>query len=132
MKEKIKRWLRTISEIIALVIFLFWFFAGVLPKDLFENVKINEIWKWVITIIVFAPMGYLVFGAIIEHIKPIIKGFKAETSPMRKVIFICRLASLIIVFYELYYYFRGYKLGLILALLSFIIWCICSYLLKEK
>ncbi len=132
MKREIKWWLKRILGIIISISLFFWLFAGVLPTDLFENVKINEIWKWVITIIIFAPMGYLVIGGSGMLIKNIIGGFKAETSPMSKGIYICSLISLIIVFYELYYYFRGYKLGLILALLSFIVFYICSYLLEQK
>lgn len=126
MFKKLKWWEKILGILTIIFPILFVLVLnGVIPVN-------NEIGKWFLTIIVIAPAAYLVIGGISMLIKGISEGFKAETSPMSKGIFICSLVSLIIGFHELYYYFRGSKLGLITALLSFIIYYICSYLLVQK
>lgn len=128
MKWKTLSWWEKILGILTIIFPILYIttWTGVMP------VPNNEIGKWFLTIIAIAPAAYLVIGGINMLIKGISEGFKAETSPMSKGLFICSLLSLIIGFHELYYYFRGSKLGLITALLSFIIYYICSYLLVQK
>lgn len=122
-----KRWIRIILGILTIIfpILLILAWEGAIPVK-------TEIGKWFLLIIVLALPVYLAISGISVLIKSLIEGFEAKTSPMSKGLFICSLVSLIIGFHELYYYFRGSKLGLITALLSFIIHYICSYLLEQK
>jgi len=127
MKWKTLGWWEKILGILTIIFPILYILAytGAIPVK-------SEIGKWFLTIIVFAPITYLVIGGISMLIKSLIEGFEAKTSPMSKGLFICGLVSLIIGLYELYYYFKGSKLGLIIALQSFIIFYICSYLLEQK
>ena len=66
-------------------------------------------------------------------IKGISESFKAETSPMSIGILICSLVSLTIGLYELYWFLgKGSELGLVLAVLSFVVSYLCFYLWSKK
>ncbi len=126
-----KRWIRIILGIltIAYVILYISIWSGYVPA-IFTN---NEIGRWVIFIVAIAPVVCLAIGGISVLIKGIIEGFKAETSPISKGILICSLVSLTIGLYELYWFlFKGSELGLVLAVLSFVVSYICFYLWGKK
>jgi len=59
--------------------------------------------------------------------------FKKWEEKKKKGILICLVISLIITLYELYWFlFKGSELGLVIAVLSFVVSYICFYLWSKK
>jgi len=127
MFKKLKWW-EKILGILTIIFPILYILAheGAIPVN-------NETGKWFLLIIVLTPAVYLVIGSISMLIKGISEGFKAETSPISKGILICSLVSLTIGIYELYWFlFKGSELGLVLAVLSFVVSYISFYLWRKK